>query len=98
MLPGQIASGNAFLFPSEPRLTGSSLMNSGSVPAGNWYPFLRKASPNALSFGYPLWHVAQLVLYFRANAGMAYDRSAASERMTIATRKLSAARIMADSF
>jgi hypothetical protein len=29
---------------------------------------------------------------------MAYDRSAASERMTIATRKLSAARIMAGSF
>ena len=50
-LPGQIASGNAFLFPSAPRLTGSSFVNSGSVPPGNWYPLRRNASPNAFNFG-----------------------------------------------
>src|SRR5437773_97834 len=39
--------------------------------SGSRYPYLRKASPKLFSFGNPMWHIVQLALYFRANAGIA---------------------------
>jgi hypothetical protein len=67
--PGHIARGHSSFQGSAPKGTGSSRRNSSSF-SGNRYPFNRNASPSTLSLGAAVWHVEQVVLYLRENAGI----------------------------
>src|SRR5664279_5289866 len=70
IVPGQIAFGHNSAFAGAPSIIGGILsMDSSSL--GNLKPASLKALPKSFSFGKLMWHVLQLVPYWRENAGMA---------------------------
>src|SRR5664279_49360 len=70
MVPGQIAFGHSSALAGAPSMTGG-ILSIDSSSLGNWNPASLKALPKSFSLGKSMWHVLQLVPYWRENAGMA---------------------------
>src|ERR1035438_5278081 len=70
MVPGHIAFGHSSALAGAPSMTGG-IFSIDSSSLGNWNPASLKALPKSFSLGKSMWHVLQLVPYWRENAGMA---------------------------
>src|SRR5262249_33449727 len=71
MVPGQIAFGHISAFAGAPSMTGG-IFNIEASSVGNLKPASLNALPKSFSLGKSRWQVAQLVPYWRANAGIAW--------------------------
>src|SRR5271157_895370 len=69
MVPGHIAFGHSSAFAGAPSITGG-ILSIDSSSLGNLKPASLKALPKSFSLGKSMWHVLQLVPYWRENAGI----------------------------